>query len=148
MQPLLFHLRIFCQNLTHVRYNILYQRRMTQVPLEVMGQTWTRLHFKKKVKQKLLLTLILLTSKWLIARWVLTRQWVFWLRFLTIFTVNLWFGMWIASRSSPLMMVGDHQPTCWKNMHHYKEKTGKLIVRAYFILNVWLTHRFLKSLKC
>lgn len=60
-------------------------------------------------------TFILLTSKWLIARWVLMRQWVFWLRFLTTFTVNLWFGMWTASRSSPLIIVGDHQPICWNN---------------------------------
>lgn len=60
----------------------------------------------------LLLTFILWTSKWLMARWVLMRQWVFWVRFLTTFTVNLWFGMCTASRSSPLTIVGDHQPTC------------------------------------
>lgn len=61
-----------------------------------------------------ILTLILFTSRWLIAKCVFIRQWVFWVRFLTTFTVNLWFGMWTASRSSPLIIVGDHHPTCWK----------------------------------
>lgn len=69
---------------------------------------------KKKSYDAYWLTLILLTSKWLIARWVLIRQWLFWERFLTTLTVNLWLGIWTASRSSPLIMVGDHQPTCWR----------------------------------
>lgn len=80
---------------------------------------------------KYVVTLILLTSRWLIARWVLIRQWVFWVRFLTTFIVNLWFGMWIASRSSPLIIVGDHHPTCCR-----KEQGGPHQRNPYKIYDV------------
>lgn len=56
------------------------------------------------------------------ARYVLIRQWVFWLIFLTTFTVNLWFGIWTASRSSPLTIVGDHHPTCCSQPEYENDK--------------------------
>ena len=58
------------------------------------------------------LTESLVTSKWLIPKYVLMRQCDFWLRFRTTLTVNLWFGIWTASLSSPRTIVGDHHPTC------------------------------------
>lgn len=68
------------------------------------------------------LTLILLTSRWLIPICVLIRQWVFCVRLRTTLTLNLWFGICTASRSSPLITVGDHQPTyCMCKCMHFSE---------------------------
>lgn len=90
----------------------------------------------------LILTFILWTSKWLMARWVLIRQWVFWLRFLTTFTVNLWLGMWTASRSSPLTIVGDHHPTCYSQTNYADSKVKKFSIHVCirptsFYFNGW-----------
>jgi hypothetical protein len=54
---------------------------------------------------------------------VLIRQCVFCVRFRTTLVLNLWFGTSTASRSDPLMTVGDHHPTCCV--------THKLVVRRY-----------------
>lgn len=68
------------------------------------------------------LTLILFTSRWLIPICVLIRQWVFCVRLRTTLTLNLWFGICTASRSSPLITVGDHQPTyCMSKCMHFTE---------------------------
>lgn len=91
----------------------------------------------------IILTLILLTSRWLMQRWVLIRQCFFLLRFLTTFTVNLWFGMWTASRSSPLTIVGPHHPT-----RYGKPKKDAKMVKRGKKLRPCSTTRNMSSKKC
>lgn len=112
MQPLLLNLRILGQDFAHISYNILPKKEKKIIIYWKHENKQLIKNWNWKYRRQFLLTLILWASRWLIAKCVLIRQWLFWLRFLTTFTVNLWFGIWTASRSSPLTIVGDHQPTC------------------------------------